>query len=175
MRLLTFFAAAAMLSASLAARADTVQTLYVNATFQDGDKLSGTLVYDLGLHFVIGGDVTLTGLYNETWTDASSTPNSHGTSTFNLYNVYGSMLVPPVFEIEYMGDGLPVPFTPITICSLTNPCADFGNPVLYTEFFNDIAVSGYVTPIAPTPEPSSLALLGTGMLGIAGMVRKRFM
>ncbi len=28
--------------------------------------------------------------------------------------------------------------------------------------------------VAPTPEPSSIALLGTGLLGIAGVVRKRF-
>jgi hypothetical protein len=28
--------------------------------------------------------------------------------------------------------------------------------------------------VAATPEPSSFALLGTGLLGVAGVVRKRF-
>ena len=31
-----------------------------------------------------------------------------------------------------------------------------------------------ITPVANTPEPSSIALLGTGLLGVAGMLKRRF-
>ena len=44
-----------------------------------------------------------------------------------------------------------------------------------TVNITDIAVTPPPTsPTSVTPEPSSIALLGTGMLGIAGVVRKRF-
>ena len=33
--------------------------------------------------------------------------------------------------------------------------------------------SGTITPVAATPEPSSIALLGTGVIGVAGVLRKR--
>jgi hypothetical protein len=38
----------------------------------------------------------------------------------------------------------------------------------------NVGAAGTVTTTTPTPEPSSLALLGTGALGLAGVLRRKF-
>lgn len=40
-------------------------------------------------------------------------------------------------------------------------------------FFADLTITD-LTPIAATPEPSTIALLGTGLLGVLGTFRRRF-
>ena len=180
---LRLLASSLLLSSTLAAHADTLQTLYVYATLQTADTIAGTLTYDLDDHMIVGANVTSTGLYNLTWTQAGSTPNSHGTGSIYIYNGSSLAFSGPDFDLEY-ATALNVPFQPITICSLTNPCQNYFTGVFggydYSQISNlpagaapDVAVSGYVTSIAPTPEPSSIALLATGMLGLTGLLRKR--
>lgn len=49
-----------------------------------------------------------------------------------------------------------------------------GTPEHPIKYYGDF--SAYITPVpaAATPEPSSFALLGTGLLGVAGVVKRRF-
>ena len=172
----SMLATVVLLLSTLPARADTLQTVYVNATFAD-DTVSGTLTYDLDDHFIIGGNVTSIGRYDVTWTGAGSLANSHGTSTIFMYSE-ATGFATPSFSISYAGFGLPVPFQPITICSITDPFMNFfseqTNSYVYSQIGADIATSGYVTPTAPTPEPSSIALFGSGFLALAWAQRKRF-
>lgn len=52
--------------------------------------------------------------------------------------------------------------------------ATVGTPADWSATANSGAILETGTPTTPTPEPSSLALLGTGALGLAGIVRRKF-
>lgn len=69
--------------------------------------------------------------------------------------------------IGYEGSGVCTPYVS------NPPCSAYG--YIFTDACGSL--SGSLTPVSTTavsPEPSSIALLGTGVLGLAGVVRKSF-
>ena len=124
-----------------------------------GENVNGFFLASDTMTFSFPSPITAFGISMNTF----DTSTGGYTATDNLGNVIGSFFDPfPGFGTgEFVGYTSTVPFSSVTIAA----------PGGFAYTLDDLAYGGAST----VPEPSSLFLLGSGVFGLAGMLRRKWM
>ncbi len=146
------------------ARAAKIDWTLTGATFNGGNvAVNGTFATNDSQ--TISYDLLLTGAISSEWTQSNTTLASVGTTSFDI--TVGSNELMIVFTSDL--DGLTSPD------SVSGGFVCVGN-CNYGEGFNYTDSTGGATGVpeaTPAPEPASMALLGSGMIALAGLRKLR--